>query len=254
MATPNSDGQEVLIDGQQRAIAIHQGLTDWNKDVSFRLWLDIDPKERQNRKEHTVLYFFFLCTRGFPWGSGISDGQRRKCREELERTHPDQIKTTDKSKPDYLLSLGYTWPARASLPIPFATMARWFIDRFTVADSLAIAHWPRVEPLAESDITHHVHKLLQSEDGCIVALNIRDRWKNNRDKIVEWVRKNQAVICRALNRRVYFELAFEGIEAPEPEDLGEAFNRINRLGVRLDGTDLFFSALKLRSPETHNFV
>jgi hypothetical protein len=49
-------------------------------------------------------------------------------------------------------------------------------------------------------------------------------------------------------------VAFEGLDTPDPEELGEAFSRINRLGVRLDGADLFFSALKLQWPEAHNFV
>jgi hypothetical protein len=251
-----SDSQEFLIDGQQRAIAIRQGLTEWHPAVKFRLWIDagIAPEARQRRREHTVRYPFFLCTPGFPWGAGITDAQRRACRTELADTHPDRLKEPNPSSPDYRLSLGYTWPAKASLPLPFATIARWLIKTPPREEGLKSAEWAIAKPLIHEEIEHCVNQLIEHAEDYIAASNIRARWQNGRSHIVDWIGKHQEAICRALNRQVYVEVAFEGLDTPDPEELGEAFSRINRLGVRLDGADLFFSALKLQWPEAHNFV
>lgn len=240
-------GECVLIDGQQRAIGIQQGLADWGQDRTFRLWVDVSlVQEEQKRKEHTVTNAFFLCTRGFPWGTGVSDAQRRELRTKLESEHPDQIKENGQSKPDYRLSLNYTRPAKAKLPIPFATVARWFISEVRVEDSLAENIWPEPKPLLESDIKHRITELIEGPNP-IVAADTRDLWKRDRDKIEKWIIEKQDLIRQALYRKIFFELAFGGAQIlPNPEDLGEVFNRINRLGKPLDGTDLFFSALKLR--------
>lgn len=245
----------VLIDGQQRAVAIRQGISDWKEGQTFRLWVDVDsPTEGQRRKEHTITHAFFLCTPGFPWGTGVSDNQRRLFRDKLERTHPDEIKEGCRIKPDYRLSLSHTRPAKAKLPIPFAAIARWFIP-VNVAVSLAENSWPKSNPLSDSDIKHRMTDLIEGKDGCIVAADLREQWESHRDKIEKWVTEKQYAICQALNRKIFFELAFEGVQnLPKPEDLGEAFNRINRLGMRLDGADLFFSALKLQWNKAHDLV
>jgi hypothetical protein len=253
MALP--DNSEFLLDGQQRCISMRQGLIEWNEESSFRLWIDITTDPNARRREHKVEYHLFLCTRGFPWGTGISDGQRRGCRQELKDHHCDQIGETDHQKPDYRLSLGYTWPAKAALPVPFATIAGWYIKGLDLNEGLTKDKWPDISALSDDKIRDNIDSLIREESNCTVASCIREKWTEKRDQIFTWVRSHQGDILRALKRRIYFELAFDGIERePDYEYFGEAFNRINRLGVRLDGIDLFFSSLKLKWPQIHNFV
>jgi hypothetical protein len=127
-APGTDEAQDFLLDAQQRAITIRQGLIHWREQITFRLWTDVTPQAKDlRRKEHTVVFPFYLCTHSFPWGTRISDDERRRCCCELTRSHPDQIDTDGRLIPDYLLRLGYSWPAKARLPILFATVAHWLI-------------------------------------------------------------------------------------------------------------------------------
>jgi hypothetical protein len=243
--------QNLLIDGQQRAIGIQQGLLPWNQDRSYRLWIDVAPSNNQTRRGYAVKYPFFLCTKALPWGVGVTDSQWRKCRDQLNDNHPTEIENGDVKKPDYQLPLGYTWPGKANLPIPFANIVECVTKSLKVEGDIIDQKWSAEKRINKQDIKKNIENLIEN---CTASQNIKKEWEANKEQIVEWVNTHQKRIREVLTRNIFFEKAFDIDCLVDPEELGEAFNRINRLGVQLTNAELFFSALKLLWPDAHDLM
>ncbi len=107
--THRPGGGLVLIDGQQRSIAIAIGFRRWSEGDPCRLWLDLTPVDGQR---DGVQFRFVLCSVRYPWGQGATEAQKREA-VALSKAAAVEI---DADAP----SLALTWPLRAKLPVPFA--------------------------------------------------------------------------------------------------------------------------------------
>lgn len=100
----------VLIDGQQRVIAITLGLSPFTKKNSARLWLDLAPPER---RAGTQRFRFHVCSALKPWGDiPVEAPLAAAASASIGITRKDGIKKI----------LPRTWPVKAGFPVPFAEL------------------------------------------------------------------------------------------------------------------------------------
>jgi len=137
------------------------------------------------------------------------------------------------------------------LPIPFADIVEWFSKNLRAYEGNIDLKWLAEKRINKQDIDKNVESLIKD---CTASQNIKNKWEANKEQIVDWITAHQKRICEVLTRSIFFEKAFDIDYPVDPEELGEAFNRINRLGVQLTNAELFFSALKLLWPDAHDLV
>ncbi len=95
----------IIIDGQQRSIALSLGFRDFRPGNSARLWIDL------GYYDGTSTARYFMCDVKKPWGLEATSPQIVKAlrclgiEEDLDRENPDL--------------LNKTWPLRALIPVPF---------------------------------------------------------------------------------------------------------------------------------------
>jgi hypothetical protein len=112
-----SDTELIIIDGQQRSIAIALGLRQWRPKDSARLWLDLGQPE----KPESELYRFYVCSFLKPWGENATAAMQRDALQAADariRKNSNTLQITDET-------LKHTWPVRAELPVPFADLLTW---------------------------------------------------------------------------------------------------------------------------------
>lgn len=198
----------VLIDGQQRSIAVAMGFRSWRDGDPCRLWVDIaEPTTEKDAATFRVV----LCSVRYPWGQGATEAQKRATRESAAR-HGVTIEAD-------LPSLGSTWPVHATRPVPLAEFLGLVEERrehewrdlLPVALSQTAAVLADASPVAEAV----VWAAMALKDYCVPAILLGDL---------------------------------------HPQDLGTAFQRLNRQGVEMSAEDLFFSGLKMRWPSAHDLV
>ena len=111
----------LLIDGQQRCIALAAGFRAWQDGDQSRLWIDL--AESTSEKDG-VRFRVVLCTVRHPWGFGATDPQKRDARKKLG----DSTAVDDTGR-----SLGETWPVRAVAPVPLAEYLQYAVGRRAAA-------------------------------------------------------------------------------------------------------------------------
>jgi hypothetical protein len=125
----------IVIDGQQRAIAIALGLRKWREGDSARLWIDLGTPSDKDREDGR--YPFYVCSILKPWGLNATDAMRRNALMELGEKKL-QIDGD---------ALGKTWPVRAALPVPFAELVDSLVN---MQENL----WEILVPEAKQGGTH----------------------------------------------------------------------------------------------------
>ncbi len=104
--------QYIIIDGQQRAIAVALGFRQLEPEDSARLWVDLGEDAET---------LFAVCTIQKPWGLNARSSQITQAKKRL-----DQQLLTPRGDFLYELSpLQYTWPLRCNLPVPLAELMVW---------------------------------------------------------------------------------------------------------------------------------
>ncbi|MBV6492465.1 MAG: hypothetical protein LDLANPLL_00459 [Turneriella sp.] len=103
----------LIIDGQQRIIAISMGFREWKPEDISRLWIDLE----QN-KDTKGSYDIYLTTIVHPWGHGAPKGAIVKALKSLGLSEDIDRSTSD--------ILDHTWPAKATLPVSLAALLKLF--------------------------------------------------------------------------------------------------------------------------------
>lgn len=217
--SPGSGGL-LLVDGQQRTLAIALGFRDYQPGDDQRLWLDLSAiSEDGGSSSPTVTRFGFrLTTRAQPWGEGSTVSQRRDaaelCGKSLaEIDHDEQ-------------SLSYTWPtgpANKVFPVPFHELRTYHGAQRPWEREALVEFAP--EPLRNFLPEIPVEQLEQ--------------------------------VRRALEGLAEREVPVDVIRKPSPwtaEELHLLFQRVNTQGMEMSGDELFFSGIKLHWPESHELV
>lgn len=208
-------GDELLIlDGQQRSIAIALGFRKPVPGIGARLWIDLKPGQGDNAIR------FFVCTTLRPWGEGI----RYDSLPELEALSLLGIANRhefQKNRADMLLQ---SYPLQAGLPVPVSEWLSAVSAGKTALDpaSLQYLH-PALRRSYETDRAY-----LQ---GAVVSLH--------------------ASIKRLLQYELPIQIVYS---LQDVDDLSLAFGRLNSQGVTMGADDLFYSALKMEWPEFHDIV
>lgn len=207
-ATKRLESGLVLIDGQQRCIAVAMGFRSWRGGDPCRLWVDLaEPTTEKDAATFRVV----LCSVRYPWGQGATEAQKRAARD-LAGRHGVAVDAD-------LPSLGSTWPVRATRPVPLAE----FIG---LVQEHRGHEWRDLLPAALSQTgTQLADKSPYAEAVVTAVMALQDY-------------RVPAILLGDL----------------DPQDLGTAFQRLNRQGVEMSAEDLFFSGLKMRWPAAHDLV
>ncbi len=165
--TQMSNSALVLIDGQQRSIAVAMGFRSWRDGDPCRLWLDLaEPTTEKDAAKFRIV----LCSVRYPWGQGATEGQKRAARDSAAK-HGVAVNTDAPS-------LDTTWPVRAGLPVPLAEfLALVQGHRGTEWASLlpvALDGLSAMLPAAAAFAERVVAAATELEDYCVPAVLLRE--------------------------------------------------------------------------------
>jgi len=227
-----SNARFLLLDGQQRSLAIVLGMRGDSEEA--RLWLDMAPGMGIPRKEFVVV----VCANAQPWGyrpqddRHISASDRRSARAQFERLHNNY-----KECLDHELPLSQTWPALANLPVPFAEYWRFYEDCKQRGGSDTFnSDWQDLLPQVKRDAWKQVWPETKRIWGALENLN------------------RMAVPLLELN--ISDSESDISLHTPEdePDPIELMFERVNAGGVVLAGEEMIFSMMSAKWPDTHNLV
>jgi hypothetical protein len=146
-AAPADETEFVIIDGQQRSVAIALGRRCWQSGDSARLWIDIGKLSEKGALKSG----FYVCSLRKPWGVDATLAMQRKALTDLDPAAERLVIDED--------VLGRTWPVRASLPVPFAELLNslenpdrdswWLLIPKTIRDGLSK---DQIKALARDDL------------------------------------------------------------------------------------------------------
>lgn len=102
----------IIIDGQQRAIAIALGFRQFEPTDSARLWVDLGAGAEK---------MFAVCSIQKPWGREATSSQIAHAQSYLDK----HLLTPRGDLPQDIPPLLHTWPTRCILPIPLAELLHW---------------------------------------------------------------------------------------------------------------------------------
>jgi len=215
----------IVVDGQQRLNAIALGFLPFEPQTAARLWVSLNvPSSEKSR-----VFDFFLCTRENPFGWGLDKDARRKALESIKKEGFD----------DNDLRLEETYPYRASLAVPFVEFCQ-VLQKTT--------EWAAARELLMQAETIHVTG--PAFDRIRAEL---DKQKTPPPAFGRLVRAIQSVVMEDGYHIPVILIQKEG-DLITPERLGKLFERVNINGEVPPQAELFFSALKLRSPQINNYV
>lgn len=121
--TKDSSGKAkfIIIDGQQRSIAIRLGRQKWRPGLSSRLWIDL-AYQLSNIDEP----IFHVCNIRRPWGQDTTNSQIRKA---IQTADFNEF-TTENTSAEYQgqALLGRSWPLRAKAPVPVAELLEFLAE------------------------------------------------------------------------------------------------------------------------------
>lgn len=224
-----SIGDYWLVDGQQRATAMRIGFEKittvhiGEERIKARLWLDLAWE-----KEHDRRFGFSLCSMARPWGDAPDLSGRPGASSVWEARKNAGISD---GRFDFEVPLTQTWPVAATAPIPFAPLLEW-----------ACTHTPEKEELRSK-----VAQIIDSHSLRSKIPKLTEECRNLSDEY--WDR-----FARGLQRVTQKRLV-TAVEADmDPDDLLEAFTRLNRNGTRLPDAELFFSTLKKELPQSNALI
>lgn len=104
--------QYLIIDGQQRAIAIALGYRQFQPDDSARLWIDLGAGSER---------LFAVCSVQRPWGRDARSSQVSQAKKHLD----DRLLSPRGDLLSEQSPLKYTWPLGCKLPVPLADLLAW---------------------------------------------------------------------------------------------------------------------------------
>jgi len=215
------DTEFIIIDGQQRLISIALGFKIWELKDPARLWIDLGNRKTDKHDENFLIRVH-VCSNRKPWGINATSSQINEALRMIrnEKKQIVDLEQDDFNRKDEEL-LNKTWPVRASVPVPFISFRK-------AVDEGTYKNWKALIP------KHVPNEFIKKIDDNTVQI------EEVADKI------------RAIKN---YEIPLYLIERLETiEDLGTAFQRINRQGVPMSDDDLFFSGLKMVWPESHDLV
>jgi hypothetical protein len=114
MTTDSDTTEFVIIDGQQRSIAVSLGLRQWQPGDSARLWIDLGGKEDAPVRFH-------VCSLYKPWGRESTAASERSAFQHLTDAAKDNYGRVKLDKD----TLNHTWPVAAACPVPMAQLLQW---------------------------------------------------------------------------------------------------------------------------------
>lgn len=216
------EGDYWLLDGQQRATAIRIG---FEETATHRLWLDLAWQDR----EYGRRFGFYLCSMARPWGDAPDLNGRPGAVRVREARKSAGISD---GRFDFQIPLDQTWPVAAAAPIPFAPLLDWASHQIPDKNQL----WNKVAEIIDALAT--------------IPKSEREKWcRQLPDRSHEYWHRLATGLQRVLKPLIAAVEADMG-----PDDLLEAFTRLNRNGTRLTDGELFFSALKKELPECNALV
>ena len=195
----------ILIDGQQRIIAIALGFRIFKPKQTARLWIDLGVNDEEFVNDSQKI--FYVCSIRKPWGLETTSDMELKA---LNILGDERINHKDENL------LFKTWPLKAKYPVPFPELIK--------LENLEI---PYIFELLPNHIKEEITKSEIEQKYIFDMMN-----KLNDYKIP-----------------VYLIYNIKNLE-----DLGLAYQRLNKQGVIMTEEDLFYSGLKLLWPEAHNLV
>lgn len=205
----------LLIDGQQRLTSLQLGFRPFRDENATRLWIDLAPPVNKEARKRGR---FRLCSRVHPWGTGASVSRRREARLQIGRAN--DMDDTD-------TSLRMTWPVDARAPVDAAEL----IERVIGAP-------PHISPIWNDLLPAHFQRELPE----LVRQEVNG---------LEGIQQVVAGVLQLKRVRLVGMLIENLVDI---EALGEAFARLNSQGVPMSQEELFFSALKVRWPESSDLV
>ncbi|MCB1168503.1 MAG: DUF262 domain-containing protein, partial [Leptospiraceae bacterium] len=125
-----AEGELLILDGQQRSIAIALGFRLPVEGLTERLWIDLEPKEELSSGAR-----FYLCTALRPWGAKVPFDSP----EELSALEALQLANRREFQKNNDAMLLQSYPLHACLPVP---MAEWLdaVARDRVFDPPQLAY------------------------------------------------------------------------------------------------------------------
>lgn len=98
----------IIIDGQQRCIALSLGFREHMRGDSVRLWIDIGYNHDIKEK---FKFRFYVCSQTKPWGNNVNTADLKKVLSQLKREDDFDRESNE--------ILSKTWPLKAQIPISF---------------------------------------------------------------------------------------------------------------------------------------
>jgi len=260
-----------LLDGQQRCNSIALGFLDpWktsNKSVPAVLWIDLEPYERKDERNH----IFRVLTKSHPWGYRRSDPsttletkQRRNALDAYKEAYENN--NSSKSGKDLFrygkFSLTDVWPWDAGAPIPFP---------FILEVVLNGGSWGKLPSLLEERLP------FWSNESGINCLHDRD-WREkvklllknptaHMGQLLEQIKvlvgtnhsegfyQIPALELKSLVNDSNVESQTANIYSENVQDPVETlFVRVNSAGTPLQGEELIYSILKSIWPDAQEIV
>ncbi|AFM11214.1 DUF262 domain-containing protein [Turneriella parva] len=129
----DSSTKYLIIDGQQRAIAVRLGHMAWVSGDKARLWIDIGTAAEAGAHR-----LFHVCNIKSPWGREATNYQISQAQLELAQGGSEEIFDRHNEK---LLSL--TWPLKAQCPVPVADFLTLYDGQKHNWHDLIPPEWPQ---------------------------------------------------------------------------------------------------------------
>lgn len=215
----------IVVDGQQRLNAIALGFLSFSSDAPARLWINlngpVNPKVR--------LFDFHLCTRDNPFGRDLEKEAVREAMVSIQKEGFD----------DSELHLNETYPYRGRLAVPFFEFCQVVQE---TSDGGTIRSW-----LMDAGFVNLTGPAFTQ---------VRSNLEKKADPPAYFERLVQAIHFVVIADRYFLPAILIQKEGNliTPERLGKLFERVNINGEVPPQAELFFSALKLRSPQINNYV
>ncbi|MGC4096875.1 MAG: DUF262 domain-containing protein [Nitrospira sp.] len=234
----------IVVDGQQRCVALKLGFRDWHPGDTNRLWIDlVSAAEFFKRAPYLPnANPFRLCSSANPWGkirgTRPSLSQRRRARKMIgHEEFSDQNLPLDQTFPLFGSDYG--------LPVPLNSLLSLVLYQKHISVEQCLALVPDGALIIQGDETHLVSSVTKQQRTELEHMAIEridnEQLKAFLNHIRERLKSDSLIACFST-------------QIQKGDDLIESFVRVNRQGVALSEAELFFSGLKHEWDEANNLV
>lgn len=237
-----------LLDGQQRCNAISLGFKDTFKAPKQAagkfvedsiLWLDLNPERDANSTRN---YLTRITTLAHPWGYRQDDDAKRmktQCiRNALEAAEHKNLAACDYRRPKPV----ELWPHIAKAPIPLA----WLMNASLKNEA---EFWRSVRGRIDASVAYKwIEPILK------FLADTKPKAVEQRRLVYRGIQHaaKARIIALEAPEEILEASMQEGSQGTEKEDISNIehlFQRLNRLGTRLDGEELAYSMIKAYWPK-----